>query len=97
MPVSPPLRAFIRSLPCRPSMMPKLRDALADVTKASSPSTYYSSLLIEATFYLKAQNHLNELNLRYFPQSGMSQKELAEAVAKRVGLNMPRTYEGEKA
>ena len=97
MPVSPPLRALIRSLPCRPSVMPKLRDAFADLAKASSPSAADSPMVAETLFYLKSQNHLNELNLRYFPQSGMSQRELTESTAKRVGLNMPKTYEDEKA
>ena len=39
-----------------------------------------------------AQKHLLELNLKYFPQSGMTEKEIIEATAKRVGFNMPAEY-----
>ena len=31
----------------------------------------------------------NDLNVKYFPQSGMTQKEIVEATAARVGYRMP--------
>ena len=47
----------------------------------------------EYLFLLESQRKLQELNEKYFPQSGMTQQEIIEATAKRVGLNMPKTYE----
>lgn len=73
--------------------MPQLRDAFVDVAKASSPSAASSSIVSETTFYLQSMQHLLELNLRYFPQSGKSQKEVVAATAARVGLQMPKKFQ----
>lgn len=91
------VRSLVRSLPCRPSEMPHLRNALADVL-AAKPTTTASSpratgLLEEAQFLLSAQQHLDELNQRYFPQSGMTQKEAIASVAARVGFQMPKSID----
>ena len=80
------VRELLRCLPCRPSEAPRLRSALADVLGRSSPP---DALLAEATYLLRAQRHLAALNARYFPQSGMSEREVVAATAARVGLRMP--------
>lgn len=85
------MRDLIRSLPCRPSELPSLRGELLDAVK-NGPAN--SGLLAEANFLLRAQQHLKELNARYFPLSGKSQQEVVAATAARVGLRMPKTHDG---
>ena len=80
------VRQLVRCLPCRPSEAPLLRSTLTDVLTRSSPP---DALLTETLHLLKAQRHLAVLNARYFPQSGMSEKEVVAATAARVGLRMP--------
>ena len=77
------LRSIVRLVPCR------LRRAVLDlgVRRSGSPD---EKLLKETHFLLTAQQHLKELNLRYFPQSGMTDQEMIAATAARVGFQMPK-------
>ena len=64
---------------------------LKDVAKSMPESAANSGLCTESHFLLRAQQHLRELNERYFPLSGKSQQEVVAATAARVGLRMPET------
>lgn len=84
-------RALIKSLPCRPSELPQLHSEILDVLRAPRASAADANVLLtEAHFLYRAQQHLLELNERYFPQSGKSQKEVVAATAARVGFQMPK-------
>ena len=82
------LRAVLRQLPCRPPQRPYFRSEVI-ATARDLPAT--STLGEEALFLLRAQQHLHELNMRYFPQSGMTEKEVVAATAARVGFRMPKS------
>ena len=88
------LRALLRALPCRPSAMPELRGPLVEALGDGGTSGGRKALLSEATFLLQAQQHLEELNQRYFPLSGKTQQEVVAATAARVGLRMPKAADG---
>ena len=82
------LRSLLRLVPCR------LRTGVVDyVRRAPADGSNASSLLKETHHLLSAQLHLKELNERYFPQSGMSEKEVVAATAARVGFQMPKEVE----
>lgn len=78
------LKALLGALPSKLAESP----IRAEVTKVFGDGGR-QALLTETTFLLKAQEHLEELNKRYFPLSGKSQQEVVEATAARVGLRMP--------
>lgn len=81
------LRSLIRLLPCR------LRSGVADYVRRAPRTDGNAKLLREAEFLLASHRHLQELNERYFPQSGMSQQEVVAATAARVGFRMPKPSE----
>lgn len=93
------LRSLLRELPCRPSEHSRFRSIVVDAMRqhaaGESSAPPAADLAKEALFLLRAQRHLKELNLKYFPTSGMSQKEVVEATAARVGLRMPKAAEEE--
>lgn len=94
------VRSLLRALPChRPSELPRFRSAVVDAVRqhptSQLPASSSVNTVKEALFLLRAKQHLQELNERYFPQSGMSQKEVTEATAARVGLRMPKTFSEE--
>lgn len=87
------LKSLLKILPCRPAELEKFQGFFIESGKdmlAAKPSI--AELTKEYEFLLRAQKHLLELNLKYFPQSGMTEKEIIEATAKRVGFNMPAEY-----
>ena len=88
----PGLRTLLKTLPCRPSeISSELRGALEAAAKSTPESAANSGLCTESYFLLHAQQHLRELNERYFPLSGKSQQEVVAATAARVGFSMPKT------
>mgnify|MGYP002838199074 CR=1 FL=1 len=88
----PGLKDLLKTLPCRPSeLSSELHGVLKDVAKSMPESAANSGLCTESHFLLRAQQHLRELNERYFPLSGKSQQEVVAATAARVGLSMPKT------
>ena len=75
-------------------LMPReLSDLRSEVAAVARSAAKDGRLLTEAHFLLRAQQHLHELNVRYFPQSGMTQQEIVAATAARVGLRMPKSGE----
>ena len=80
------LRTFLRLLPCRAEELPRFRSNVIDYVRGQAVSPALSR---ELEFHLRAQEHLKELNLRYFPQSGLSERELIAATARRVGFKAP--------
>ena len=85
----PALRSFLRLLPCRPAHLQRFRADAVDIVRRRPASPQLDSLAREYTFHLRAQEHLMELNLRYFPQSGMTERELLGKIANRVGFKAP--------
>ena len=75
------LRELLRILPCRPSALQQFRGYVLEAVRLGEGKT--AAQADEMIFLLRAQKHLLDLNLRYFPQSGMSEKEVIEATAKR--------------
>ena len=68
-----------------------MRAALSNITsKVPTSDTKQQRIDKEAEFLVDAHAHLADLNARYFPQSGMTQKEVVAATAARVGLQMPK-------
>lgn len=92
------LRELLRLLPCRPSERAKFRSVVIDVVRhlpaPPAAAAADQALATETLFLLRAQQHLKELNERYFPTSGMSEKEVIAATAARVGFRMPKQVEG---
>ena len=86
------LRELLRILPCRQSALQQFRGYVLEAVRLGEGKT--AAQADEMIFLLRAQKHLLDLNLRYFPQSGMSEKEVIEATAKRVGFNMPKVPPG---
>ena len=95
------LKGVLKLLPCRPAEVGKFQKYFLEAgeqmiaAKAGSKAPL-ASLATEYEFLLSAQKHLLELNLRYFPQSGMTEREIIEATAKRVGFNMPKLHQDDK-
>ena len=81
------LRAILRLLPCRTSELARFRGEVVEVARTANATT---SLASETLYMLRAQHKLMELNAKYFPQSGMSEQEVVEATAARVGLRLPK-------
>ena len=78
-------------LPCRPSELTRFRSAIKTAfAPPAGTAPADSALLKETEFMLRSQATLAELNARYFPQSGMTEKEVVEATAARVGFRMPK-------
>ena len=91
------LTRMLDLLPCRPSELTRFRAAIKTAfAPAEGVASSESALLKETEFMLRSQAHLAELNARYFPQSGMTDKEVVEATAARVGFRMPKESESEK-
>lgn len=80
------LRAFLRLLPCRPLERQRTRAEVVAYLREQPPTPALSR---ELTFHLQAQAHLRELNLRYFPQSGLTEREIIAKTAERVGFKAP--------
>lgn len=89
------LRTLLRLLPCRPSERARFRAQVIKLARSrvetGEQERKRELQLKEATFLLCAQQHLKELNARYFPTSGMSQQEVVAATAARVGFRMPKS------
>lgn len=78
------LRSLLRLVPC------SLRSSVVDYVRRTPPGEANANMLREAQYLLKSHRHLQELNEKYFPQSGMSQQEVVAATAARVGFRMPQ-------
>ena len=86
------LRALLRLIPCRPSESARFRASVLSVARRPPESgAAADALLRETHFLLDAQQHLQVLNERYFPSSGMTPQEVVTATAARVGFKMPKT------
>ena len=84
------LRELLRILPCRPTEVSNFRGYVIESARAmlGKPAPNKNAELnSEVLFLLRAQQHLHDLNIKYFPQSGMSEREVIEATAKRVGAS----------
>ena len=84
------LRQLLRILPCHAKELPNFRGYVIQSARArlGKPAPNKNAeLTSEALFLLRAQQHLRNLNIKYFPQSGMSEREVIEATAKRVGAS----------
>ena len=86
------LRGFLRLLPCRPAHLSRFRAEVVAYIRGRPSSPELDSLSREYAFHLSAQAHLHELNLRYFPQSGMTERELLGKIANRVGFKTPEPW-----
>lgn len=86
------LRSLLRLLPCRPSELPRFRSAIVAYARRQPTEPGNDALAREYEFHLQAQKHLRELNERYFPQSGLSEKEMIGRTAAMVGYNLPKEY-----
>ena len=79
------LRTLLRLLPCRPSERARFRAQVIKLARSrvetGEQERKRELQLKEATFLLCAQQHLKELNARYFPTSGMSQQEVVAATS----------------
>lgn len=96
------LKAMLELLPCRPAELSRFRTAIGDAFAAAAArpppaGVPKDHLVAETAFMLRSQATLHELNERYFPQSGMTDKEVVAATAARVGLAMPKTGPGDAA
>ena len=93
------MQALLEVLPCRPAELARFRTAIGDAfakqLQAPPVGLPKDHLIAETAFMLHSQAHLAELNARYFPQSGMTDKEIVAATAARVGFQMPKTVDAE--
>ena len=89
MPTPPGLRPLLRLLPCRPAHVHRFRTDIVEYVRKRPASAELDALSREYAFHLKAQAHLMDLNMRYFPQSGMSERELIGKIANKVGFKAP--------
>mmetsp|Transcript_46788 Transcript_46788/g.115913 ORF Transcript_46788/g.115913 Transcript_46788/m.115913 type:complete len:95 (+) Transcript_46788:140-424(+) len=82
------LRSFLRLLkPCRNAQ--HFRSEVVGYARRKPATAGSHKLSKEYLVYLRAQAHMNDLNLRYFPQSGMTERELLGKIANRVGFKAP--------
>jgi len=82
-------RSLLRLVPCR------LRGGVIDYVRRAAADGNKLALQREVHFLLSSQQHLKELNEKYFVQSGMTQQEIVAATAARVGFRMPKQAEGD--
>lgn len=100
-----PWRKLLDLLPVRPSEASRFRGAVSAAARnltegsaatAGSPATPRATAAgcelaaREAEFMLSSQAELAELNLRYFPTSGMTDQQVVEATAARVGFSLDK-------
>ncbi|KAL3922894.1 MAG: hypothetical protein SGPRY_004395 [Prymnesium sp.] len=83
------VRSFLRLFPCRPEQRQAFRAQAVSYIRGQPTSPKLDALTREYEFHLRAQAQLKELNLRYFPQSGMTERELLSKIANRVGFKAP--------
>jgi hypothetical protein len=83
------LRQIIRALPCGKSELPRFRSAAVRMARTTEPAVGK-----ELLFHLQSQQHLRELNERYFPHSELSERERVQKVANLVGLEVPKEFDG---
>ena len=92
------LKGVLKLLPCRPAELGKFQKVFVEAgehmiaSKPAGAKEPLAALATEYEFLLSSQKHLHELNMRYFPQSGMTEREVIEATARRVGFNMPKLH-----
>jgi len=99
-------RALLRELPPRPVLAAprsplhdRLREHLAAATTTSPPPAGDSAVAEaeELAAYLRAQRTYATLLERYNPGMGMDEEERVRLTARRVGMDLPVEFGGDKA